>query len=120
MFELRNVSKTCRKRPPRAEIVRDMKYFLDEVEKYYGKRPVIYSSVDFHRDRMVAQPKDEQFWLRSVASHPDRIYDEREDWTFWQYAADGRVPGIKGNVDRNVFFGSRSQFRDWLQGKLER
>ncbi len=113
-------SKTCRIRPPRSEIVRDMKYFLDEVEKHYGKRPVIYSSVDFHRDRMVGAFKDEQFWLRSVASYPNHIYTDRDDWYFWQYTAEGDVPGIDGNVDRNVFYGSKSQFRKWLKGELER
>lgn len=114
-------SKTCRIRPEKAEVLRDMNYFLDELEKYYGKRPIIYSSVDFHRDRLVGQMKGEQFWLRSVAAHPDRVYQERPDWYFWQYTAEGRVPGIKGNVDRNAFFGTRSQFRDWLDGKpLER
>ncbi|WP_417670149.1 GH25 family lysozyme [Roseibium sp.] len=113
-------SKNCRKRPERAKILRDMKHFLDEIEAYYGKRPVIYSSVDFHRDRLVGAFKGEQFWLRSVASYPNRIYSERDDWYFWQYTAEGQIPGIDGNVDRNVFFGSKSEFREWLKGELER
>lgn len=113
-------SKTCQKRPARAQILRDMKIFLDEMEKHYGKRPVIYSSVDFHRDRMVGALKNEQFWLRSVATFPNNIYDQRDDWVFWQYTAEGRVPGIRGDVDRNAFFGTKSQFRDWLNGKLKR
>lgn len=110
-------SKTCRIRPPRAEIVRDMQYFLTEIEKHYGKRPVIYSSVDFHRDRMVGAFKSYDFWLRSVASYPNRIYTDRDDWVFWQYTAEGRIPGIDGNVDRNVFFGTKSQWRKWLSGE---
>ncbi|MFD1695974.1 glycoside hydrolase family 25 protein [Roseibium aestuarii] len=110
-------SKTCRIQPPREQILRDMAYFLDEIERHYGKRPVIYSSVDFHRDRLVGAFQDEQFWLRSVAAHPSRVYHHRPDWYFWQYTAEGRVPGIKGNVDRNTFFGTKSQFRDWLQGE---
>ena len=113
-------SKNCRDRPPRARILQDMQYFLDEMEKYYGKRPVIYSSVDFHRDRLVDALKGEQFWLRSVASYPNHIYTNRDDWYFWQYTAEGRVSGVKGDVDRNVFFGSRSQFRQWLKGELKR
>ncbi|MTH97828.1 GH25 family lysozyme [Roseibium sp. RKSG952] len=113
-------SKTCRDRPPRAQIIRDMDHFLDEVEKHYGKRPVIYSSVDFHRDRLVGAFKDEHFWLRSVATHPMNIYEDRDDWVFWQYTAEGRVAGVKGDVDRNAFFGTRSQFRAWLNGDLDR
>ncbi|MBN9674033.1 glycoside hydrolase family 25 protein [Roseibium aggregatum] len=113
-------SKTCQKRPGRTHIHREMKLFLDEMEKHYGKRPVIYSSVDFHRDRLVGAFKNEQFWLRSVASYPNNIYEQRNDWVFWQYTAEGRVPGIRGDVDRNAFFGTKSQFRDWLNGKLRR
>ena len=35
------------------------------------------------------------------------------------FTATGRVPGIKGNVDRNAFFGSEKQFRDWLDGRYD-
>ncbi len=113
-------SKTCKERPERSKVHRDMKTFLDEMEAHYGKRPVIYSSVDFHRDRLVGAFKGEQFWLRSVASFPNNIYEQRNDWTFWQYTAEGRVPGVPEEVDRNAFFGTKSQFRDWLNGTLQR
>ncbi len=113
-------SKTCTTRPPRERILPDMKLFLDEMERHYGKRPVIYSSVDFHRDRLVGAFPDEHFWLRSVATYPNNIYEQRDDWVFWQYTAEGRIPGIKGDVDRNAFFGTKSQFRDWLNGELKR
>jgi lysozyme len=63
---------------------------------------------------------DEHFWLRSVATYPNNIYEQRDDWVFWQYTAEGRIPGIKGDVDRNAFFGTKSQFRDWLNGELKR
>ncbi|MBO6756780.1 MAG: glycoside hydrolase family 25 protein [Roseibium sp.] len=113
-------SRTCQERPPKAKIRRDMAYFLDAMEQHYGKRPVIYSSVDFHRDRLVGLFRDEHFWLRSVASYPNNIYDGRDDWVFWQYTAEGRVAGVKGDVDRNAFFGTKSQFQDWLDGELKR
>ncbi|MTI43285.1 glycosyl hydrolase family 25 [Roseibium hamelinense] len=112
-------SKTCTERPPREKILREMNHFLDEIEKHYGKRPVIYSSVDFHRDRLVGALKGEHFWLRSVAAFPNNIYEQRNDWVFWQYTAEGRVDGVNGDVDRNAFFGTRSQFRKWLQGDLD-
>ncbi|MCA1300280.1 glycoside hydrolase family 25 protein [Stappia indica] len=113
-------SKTCRERPPRAQLLRDMRVFLEAMEEHYGKSPVIYSSVDFHRDRLVGAKHEYDFWLRSVASHPNRKYEKRGNWVFWQYTAEGRVDGVDGNIDRNVFFGTRSQWRDWLKGELER
>jgi len=113
-------SKTCQERPDREKVLRDMNAFLDAMENHYGKRPVIYSSVDFHRDRLVDALHKEQFWLRSVAAYPNRVYKNREDWYFWQYTAEGKVDGIQGEVDRNVFFGAKSQFKDWMDGKLKR
>lgn len=113
-----NGHSSCRERPGREQVIADMRKFLEAVEAHYGKRPVIYSSVDFHRDRLVDAKHRYDFWLRSVASHPDRKYEKRRNWVFWQYTAEGRVDGIKGNVDRNVFFGTRSQWRQWLKGEL--
>jgi len=115
-MEWNNESKTCRHRPPRDELLRDIKYVADGMEQYYGKRPVIYTSVDFHEDILVDTFNGHHMWVRSVAGHPSTRYGNRR-WTFWQYTAEGRVPGVKGNVDRNVFVGDRTDWRMFLQGK---
>ncbi len=115
--EWNNESKTCRRRPPRAEVVREMHIWLREVERLYGKRPIIYTSVDFHADNMVGEFDDYPIWVRSVAGYPVRKYDGRR-WTLWQYAGDGRVPGVNGEVDRNVFAGSHEDWQRWLSGEI--
>jgi lysozyme len=61
---------------------------------------------------------DYPFWIRSVAAKPQERYESRQ-WEFWQFTATGRVPGIKGDVDRNAFFGSEKQFRDWTEGRFD-
>lgn len=50
-------------------------------------------------------------WICSFSSTP--IYTE---WTFWQYNHKGRVKGISGNVDLNVFCGSKNEWTDFLIG----
>lgn len=109
-------SPTCRLRPPRDEVLREMRAALKELERNYGKRPVIYVSVDFHRDRLVDELSDYPFWVRSVAGYPTLRYDRRK-WTFWQYTGTGRVAGVTGEVDRNVFAGSPQDWKSWLAGK---
>jgi hypothetical protein len=42
-------------------------------------------------------------------------YSDR-DWQFWQYQANGIVPGIDGEVDRNVFYGDHDQWQAFLDG----
>ena len=107
-------SPTCTIKPPRAKVLAEMRVFLTRVERHYGQRPIIYSSVDFHDEILEGEFNDYPFWLRSVAGHPKTRYEQRDDWVFWQYTGTGRVSGIKGNVDRNVFAGTK---RDWAKWK---
>jgi lysozyme len=84
------------------------------MEAHTGKRPIIYTDINFHRDVLAGQYRSYEFWLRSVAAEPDARYPGR-NWTFWQYTSTGRVPGIKGPVDRNAFVGSKRSWDDWLK-----
>ncbi len=106
-------SPTCKLRPDPATVRADMKRFMDRLQAYYGKRPIIYTSVDFHRDNFVGYFKDYQFWLRSVASHPEDKYADRK-WAFWQYTSTGVVPGVSGQTDINVFAGTQDNWKSWL------
>jgi hypothetical protein len=87
-----------------------MKVWMDIVGRHYGKRPIIYTPVDFHRENLDGHFQNYQFWLRSVAAHPQDIYPDHP-WTFWQYTGTGMMPGIKGDTDINAFAGSKKQWR---------
>ena len=104
-------SPSCKRRPPREEILREMSVFLRMIERHYGKRPAIYTSVDFHRDVLVGAFPDYHFWLRSVAGHPSIRYHLSRNFTLWQHTATGRIGGVTGNVDRNVFVGDTAAWR---------
>ena len=53
---------------------------------------------------------DYPIWVRSTKYEPNVKYGSRS-WHFWQYQSDGRVAGIRGDVDKNAFHGSHAQ---WL------
>ncbi|MGN7293346.1 glycoside hydrolase family 25 protein [Rhizobium sp. SAFR-030] len=106
-------SPTCRTRPDPEAVRVSMSRFMDRLEAHYGKRPIIYTSVDFHRDNLVGQFKQHHFWVRSVAAHPEKIYADRR-WAFWQYTSTGLVPGIEGETDINVFAGTDKNWRQWV------
>ena len=106
-------SPTCRKRPAPEDVRAELQRFLDRIEAHYGKRPIIYTTVDFHRDNLVGHLEKYPFWLRSVANHPENIYPARR-WAFWQYTSTGIVPGIAGDTDINVFSGSRKNWNAWV------
>jgi lysozyme len=111
-------SRTCRIHPPREKILADMKRFLDELERHYGKRPVIYSSIDFHRDVLEGAFDDYPFWLRSVKTFPAKRYGDRR-WHFWQYMEKGSLPGIAGFVDKNAFAGTHADWAKFCEGELD-
>ncbi|MNL64694.1 Lysozyme M1 precursor [compost metagenome] len=90
-----------------------MRRFMARIEAHYGRKPIIYTSVDFHRDNLVGAFNDYHFWVRSVAAHPGEIYTGRK-WAFWQYTATGVVPGIRGETDINVFSGSARNWNTWV------
>ena len=105
-------SKTCTLRPDGATVRSEARIFLDILERHYGKRPVIYTTVDFYADTGIGKVGGTQFWLRSVAGHPREVYPGAR-WTFWQYTGTGVVPGVAGPVDINVFAGSPETWVSW-------
>jgi len=107
-------SRTCKRTLYRDEVLRDMRAMLEDLERHYGKKPIIYSSVDFYQAILHSGAlSDYPIWVRSTKYHPAVRYGDRK-WTFWQYRSDGRVPGISVAVDQNAFNGSHQQWREWL------
>lgn len=107
-------SPTCKLRPDAATVRSEMRVFLQAVEKYYGKKPIIYTSIDFFEDNGLSAFRDYPYWLRSVAGHPTERYGSHP-FSFWQYTGTGVIPGIKGNSDINVFNGNVGTWRKWLK-----
>ncbi len=112
-MEWNHLSPTCKKRPPAATVQREMRVFLEAVERHYGKKPIIYTSIDFFEDNHLQGFKGYPYWLRSVAGHPNEKYGDHP-FVFWQYTGTGVVPGIKGDADINVFNGTHAEWRNWL------
>lgn len=115
-LEWNNDSVTCPQRLPREEALEKIRVLLKSMEYHTGKRPVIYTDINFHRDVLQGEFRDYEFWLRSVAAEPRERFRNRP-FTFWQYTATGRVPGVRGNVDRNVFNGSKREWKRWLKAR---
>jgi lysozyme len=114
-----NHKSSCRKPSPEKARAK-MREMLKAFHAHYGKKPVIYTDITFHEDVLEGTTEfdDYPFWVRSVAAKPHARYENRP-WEFWQFTATGRVPGIRGDVDRNAFFGSEKQFRDWVEGRFD-
>ena len=107
-------SPTCKLRPPAETVRSEMTIFLQMVEKHYGKKPIIYTYVDFFDDNNLSTFRGYPYWLRSVAGHPTKKYGSHP-FTFWQYTGTGVIPGMKGDADINVFNGTEAAWNKWLR-----
>ncbi|MGE0503034.1 MAG: GH25 family lysozyme [Rhizobiaceae bacterium] len=107
-------SPSCKLRPDPATVRSEMRVWLSMVERHYGRKPIIYTSVDFFDDNGLSGFHGYPYWLRSVAGHPSEKYGSHP-FTFWQYTGTGIVPGIDGDADINVFNGDWAAWRKWLK-----
>lgn len=87
------------------ELIASIKTWADMVENRYGVKPIIYTGQNFYNRFLAGQLDEYPLWLaRYDIEEPVTVCGR--SYNFWQYTDEGRLPGIKGNVDRNVFFGT--------------
>ncbi len=113
-------SRTCPRKVPREVALEKARLMLRELEQHTGKVPIIYTDITFHREVLEGEAEFDRYpmWLRSTAARPEERYVGRR-WSFWQYTTTGRVPGIRGDVDRNAFAGTETEFLGWLRGEYD-
>jgi lysozyme len=108
-----NADSDCKARLSPAQVQDKMRVFINMVERYYGQRPIIYTAPGFYHDNLEGAFLDYPFWLRSVAQHPSKVFDDRK-WIFWQYSGSGLSHGVDGKIDLNVFNGSADAWYRWI------
>lgn len=89
-------------------IRREVKKWLDRVEKNIGIKPLIYTHTKFYRSILGEDFDEYPFWVAHYHQGDEpRIF---RDWHFWQHSESGYVNGIRGKVDFNVFSGDSLAF----------
>jgi lysozyme len=82
-----------------------MSAWLKVVEAHTGVRPIIYSNQDFFERHLTGYFDGYHLWIaRYHHEEPELAYGSR--WKIWQYGNTGRLDGIKGDVDFNIFSGT--------------
>lgn len=106
-------SPTCQRRPDDRTVRAEMQLWLDTVEAAFGRRPIIYTTPGFYKDAGLSNLKGYEFWLRTTSRRPEEVYPG-QSWRFWQYTATGGLPNTPGDIDINVFNGTRADWEAWL------
>ena len=86
--------------------------WLQIVERRTGMRPILYISQTFVNRYLDAAPDIKHGYPVWIARYGEYKPDVKL-W-IWQLAPDGRVAGIHGEVDINVFNGYSGEFNQWL------
>ena len=85
--------------------------WLDMVEKHYRVKPIIYSSESYYNDFLKEDFSDYPFWIANYTA----FYTEIDsDWSVWQVTENGKVNGIKGRVDVNIYNGTSLDLKELL------
>ena len=86
---------------------RNVKIWLNCIENYYHKKPIIYASYRYKTRYLNDSTLNSYpYWIAHY--YVDSVQYQGQ-WKFWQHTDVGTLPGIKENVDLDVFNGTMDE-----------
>lgn len=99
------------------EFKQSVQLWLNMVEFHYGVKPIIYTYYKFKMKYLNDSVFDAYpYW---IAHYYVEKVEYKGAWKFWQHTDVGKLPGIKGNVDFNIYNGSFYDLRKMTIGARE-
>ncbi|MFS2139161.1 GH25 family lysozyme [Duganella sp. Dugasp56] len=101
------------------QIVAAAKAWLEEVEKQTGRRPMIYTSLVWWRERVgsdrLAEFSAYPLWIADYSASSRAVetlnVPKKMPWALWQYTENARMTaGFEGGFDANIFKGKEADF----------
>lgn len=111
MLDVEPTNAQIQKMGGRDVLFREMLVWLHFVEKYAHRRPILYISQQFVNQHLVHAPaalRNYDVWIARYGEFKPYV-----KLTFWQLSPDGKVRGIHGDVDINVYNGTQEDFKVW-------
>ena len=94
---------------PIENTIKGIKNWLKIIEKAYHIQPIIYTNIDFYTQYLANEGLSEYpLW---IAHYYKQNVSIGQKWYFWQHNDRGKVNGISGEVDFNVFNGNMDDLR---------
>ena len=98
----------CRSWSDLGAVRRELADFLERVEGDFGERPLLYVTRRAQRELLGEHFPDHPRWPRSLLREPPtKLFGP---WSFWQFADNARLPGIRGPVDLNAYCCETARF----------
>jgi lysozyme len=93
------------------QIQTELVAFVEHVRAHAGSAPLLYTTEDVRLELVPVELQQHAYWMRSLWGKPSAAID----WHFWQYSDTGSVPGIRGEVDLNVFAGELTAWQSLIE-----
>ncbi|KAF6576447.1 glycoside hydrolase family 25 protein [Paenibacillus polymyxa] len=90
--------------------------FLTEFERVSGSKPMVYTGNAFATHFKVPLGSY-KLWIARYSTRVPNDTTPWKLWDFWQYSDSGRVEGIQGPVDLNVYAGTEAELRQAFAGE---
>jgi len=94
-------------------LFRNVRAWLQAVERHTHAKPILYVSQSFVNRYLSEAPdlkRDYQVWIARYGEYKPDV-----KLAVWQLSPNGRVTGIHGEVDINVFNGYRTQWEEFIE-----
>lgn len=113
MLDVEPTDKEIKRMGGEQVLFREMLAWLKQVERACHRRPILYISQNFvnhHMPNAPAELRNYEVWIARYGEYKPYVH-----LLFWQLAYDGRVKGIHGEVDINVYNGTKESFDQWIE-----
>lgn len=99
----------------KVELITRVRTWLYLTEIRYNIKPILYSNQKFYNRYLAGHFDDYPVWVARYSDRKPELAYKRA-WHFWQYGNKGRIAGVDGYVDFNVFEGSLEQLEEmcWM------
>ncbi|MCA9580173.1 MAG: hypothetical protein KC416_00175 [Myxococcales bacterium] len=104
-----------------AAVVASITKWIQTVEAATGVKPMIYSGLYFWKDNVGNSTafKDYPFWIAQYGRQCPDLPSAWSDWVFFQTSDSGKVAGISGDVDTNLFNGDMTALEAFAGGMTQ-
>ena len=105
----------------------DLQLWLDSVGSHFHRKPLLYCSRKYYQSHLEKHFSGYPLWIAQYKRYPyPKVVNTWEQspktitkrgWLIWQFSQTGRVKGIDGNVDLDVFAGDYEDFMNWVNSR---
>jgi lysozyme len=96
---------------PLATVAANARVWIEHVRSQLGVEPIVYTNPGMWQWRGAGELARQPLWLAHYTTQCPTLPPPWTRWLFWQYTDTGRIDGIEGPVDLDVFDGTLEELR---------